>query len=304
MADALGGVYSAVATPFTAEQEVDETGLRSLVDRTIDAGIHGLVPCGSTGEFSTLTATERERVVEVVIEQAAGQVPVVPHTGACSTREAIGLSQHAERTGATAIMVVAPYYEPFSIAETKRYYADVAGSVSIPVMAYNLPTATGLNLTPSILGELISEVPNLKYVKDTSGDFSAAARLIHEYGDIVSVFVGWDTLFLAALLEGAAGSVIGAANVVPGQLVAVYDAVQKGDLARARNLWKDLFPLMASFVSGGYTAAIKGAMDLIGFSGGPQRSPGEEVDSDRREILRQSLKSLGFDPALRHNGAR
>ena len=304
MADALQGVYSAVATPFTAEQEVDETGLRSLVDRTIDAGIHGVVPCGSTGEFSTLTATERERVVEVVIEQAAGRVPVVPHTGACSTREAIGLSQHAERTGATAIMVVAPYYEPFSIAETKRYYADVAGSVSIPVMAYNLPTATGVNLTPSILGELISEVPNLKYVKDTSGDFSAAARLIHEYGDIVSVFVGWDTLFLAALLEGAAGSVIGAANAVPGQLVAVYDAVQQGDLARARNLWKDLFPLMASFVSGGYTAAIKGAMDLIGFSGGPQRSPGEEVDRDRREILRHSLKSLGFDPALRHNGAR
>ena len=107
-------------------------GCDRLVDRTIDAGIHGLVPCGSTGEFSTLTATERERVVEVVIEQAAGRVPVVPHTGACSTREAIGLSQHAERTGATAIMVVAPYYEPFSIAETKRYYADVAGSVSIP----------------------------------------------------------------------------------------------------------------------------------------------------------------------------
>jgi len=304
MADTLRGVYSAVATPFTAEQEVDETGLRSLVDRTIDAGIHGVVPCGSTGEFSTLTRTERERVVEVVIEQAAGRVPVVPHTGACSTREAIGLSQHAERTGAAAIMVVAPYYEPFSTVETKRYYADIAGSVSIPVMAYNLPAATGVNLTPAILGELISDVPNLKYVKDTSGDFSAAAQLIHEYGDAVSVFVGWDTLFLAALLEGAAGSVIGAANVVPGQLVAVYDAVQQGDLARARYLWKALFPLMASFVSGGYTAAIKGAMDLIGFSGGPQRSPGEEVDSDRREILRQSLKSLGFDRDLRHNGAR
>jgi 4-hydroxy-tetrahydrodipicolinate synthase len=267
-----------------------------LVDRTIDAGIHGVVPCGSTGEFSTLTRTERE--------QAAGRVPVVPHTGACSTREAIGLSQHAERTGAAAIMVVAPYYEPFSTVETKRYYADIAGSVSIPVMAYNLPAATGVNLTPAILGELISDVPNLKYVKDTSGDFSAAAQLIHEYGDAVSVFVGWDTLFLAALLEGAAGSVIGAANVVPGQLVAVYDAVQQGDLARARYLWKALFPLMASFVSGGYTAAIKGAMDLIGFSGGPQRSPGEEVDSDRREILRQSLNSLGFDRDLRHNGAR
>src|SRR6185295_8292793 len=304
MADALQGVYSAVATPFTAEQEVDETGLRSLIDRTIDAGIHGLVPCGSTGEFSTLTATERERVVEVVIEQAAGRVPVVPHTGACSTREAIGLSQHAERTGSTAIMVVAPYYEPFSIAETKRYYADVAGSVSIPVMAYNLPAATGVNLTPATLGELISDVPNLKYVKDTSGDFSAAAQLIHEYGDAVSVFVGWDTLFLAALLEGAAGSVIGAANVVPRQLVSIYDSVQQGDLAGARSLWRTLFPLLSTFVSGGYNAGIKGGMDLIGHSGGPQRSPGEEVDRDRREILRHSLKSLGFDPALRHNGAR
>ena len=240
MANALKGVYSAVATPFTADQEVDETGLRSLVDRTVDAGIHGLVPCGSTGEFSTLSRSERERVVEVVIEQTAGRVPVVPQTGACSTREAVDLSRHAEKAGAEAIMVVAPYYEPFSTAELKRYYADVAGSVSIPVMAYNLPAATGVNLTPQILGDIINDVPNVKYVKDTSGDFTAAAQLIHEYGEAVSVFVGWDTLFLAALLEGAAGSVIGAANVVPGQLVAVYNAVAAGDLALARSHWKTI----------------------------------------------------------------
>ena len=132
----------------------------------------------------------------------------------------------------------------------------------------------------------------MKYVKDTSGDFSAAAQLIHEYGEAVSVFVGWDTLFLAALLEGAAGSVIGAANVVPAQLVAVYDAVQQGDLAGARSLWRTLFPLLSTFVSGGYNAGIKGGMDLIGHSGGPQRNPGEDVDSHRRELLGQSLKSL------------
>ena len=226
MADGLKGVYSAVATPLTVDQGLDEPGLRRLVDRTIDGGVHGLVPCGSTGEFSALTRSERERVVEVVIEQTAGRVPVVPQTGATSTREAIALSRHAEGLGAEAIMVVAPYYEPFTVAETKRYYADVAGSVAIPVMAYNLPAATGINLTPEILGELIAEVPNVKYVKDTSGDFTAAAQLIHEYGDAVSVFVGWDTLFLAALLEGAAGSVIGAANVVPRELVSIYDAVQ------------------------------------------------------------------------------
>jgi 4-hydroxy-tetrahydrodipicolinate synthase len=294
MADALKGVYSAVATPFTDQQEVDEAGLRSLIDRTIDAGIHGLVPCGSTGEFSTLSHAERQRVAEVVIEQSAGRVPVVPQTGACSTREAIELSRHAEKLGADAIMVVAPYYEPFSIEETKRYYADVASAVSLPVMAYNLPAATGVNLTPRVLGELIEDVPNIKYVKDTSGDFTAAAQLIHEYGDAVSVFVGWDTLFFAVLVEGAAGSVIGAANVVPHELVAVYDAVQAGDLALARRQWTTLFPLLSTFVSGGYTAAIKGGLDLIGHSAGPQRGPGADVDGERLEALKRGLKALSL----------
>jgi 4-hydroxy-tetrahydrodipicolinate synthase len=292
MTERLKGVYSAVATPFTVDEELDEGGLRTLVDRTVVAGVHGLVPCGSTGEFSALTRSERERVVEVVIEQSAGRVPVVPQTGATSTREAIELSKHAEKHGAAAIMVVAPYYEPFSIAEIKRYYADVAGSVSIPVMAYNLPAATGVNLTPQILGELIDEVPNVEYVKDTSGDFTAAAQLIHEYGDRVSVFVGWDTLFLAALLEGAAGSVIGAANVVPAELVSVYDAVQAGDLALARELWKPLFPLLSTFISGGYTAAIKGGLDASGHSAGPQRAPGEDVDDERLAALTAALHAL------------
>ena len=272
---------------------MDEKGLRTLIDRTVAAGVHGLVPCGSTGEFATMTRSEREHVVEVVIDQTAGRVPVVPQTGATSTREAIELSQHAEKHGADAIMVVAPYYEPFSIAEVKRYFADVAGSVSIPVMAYNLPAATGVNLTPQILGELIDEVPNIKYVKDTSGDFTAAAQLIHEHGEKVSVFVGWDTLFLAALLEGAASSVIGAANVVPGELVSVYDAVQAGDLASARTQWKSLFPLMSTFVSGGYTAAIKGGLDLIGDPAGPQRSPGADVDGARLAALKANLHSIG-----------
>ena len=292
MSQDLKGVYSAVATPFTADEELDDKGLRALIDRTVAAGVHGLVPCGSTGEFATLTRGEREHVVEVVIEQSAGRVPVVPQTGATSTREAIELSQHAEKHGAAAIMVVAPYYEPFSIAEVKRYYADVAGSVAIPVMAYNLPAATGVNLTPQILGELIDEVPNIRYVKDTSGDFTAAAQLIHEYGEHVSVFVGWDTLFLAALLEGAAGSVIGAANVVPGELVSVYDAVQAGDLALARTRWEPLFPLVSTFIGGGYTAAIKGGLDLIGQSAGPQRAPGQDVDGERLEAMTANLKAL------------
>ena len=292
MSEDLEGVYSAVATPFTQDQHLDEAGLRRLVDRTIESGIHGLVPLGSTGEFFALSRGERECALEVVLEQTAGRVPVVPHTGATSTAEAIALSQHAEKAGATALMLVAPYYEPFSIEEVKSYYKDVAGSVSIPVMAYNLPAATGVNLTPQILGELIDEVPNVRYVKDTSGDFTAAAQLIHEFGDRVSVFVGWDTLFYAALLEGAAGSVIGAANVVPRQLIAVYDAIQASDLALARKLWATLFPVMSTLVSGGYTAAVKAGMELIGHPAGPQRAPGAALTGPRLRELEKALAAL------------
>jgi 4-hydroxy-tetrahydrodipicolinate synthase len=292
MSETLKGVYSAVATPFDASEALDEQGLRSLVSRSIDGGIHGLVPCGSTGEFAALTQAERKQVLEVVLDESKNRVPVIAQTGATSTREAIELSKHAEAAGAAAIMVVAPYYEPFSIAEVKSYYRDVAGSVGIPVMAYNLPAATGVNLTPKILGELVQEVPNIKYVKDTSGDFTAAAELIHEFGNEISVFVGWDTLFLAALFEGAAGSVIGAANVVPKELVAVYDAVQAGRFEEARFLWSKLFPIMDSFVSGGYNAGIKGALELIGHSAGPQRAPGQDMDEERRKILQKHLAAL------------
>lgn len=292
MSTALTGVYSAIVTPFDSHQNIDDTRLRGLVGETLDAGIHGLVPCGSTGEFSTLTRAEREHVLETVIEVADGRVPVVPQTGACSTNEAIALSRHAEKAGADAIMVVAPYYEPFAIDEIKSYYKDVAASVSIPVMAYNLPAATGVNLTPQILGELIQEVPNVKYVKDTSGDFTAAAQLIHEFGDKVSVFVGWDTLFYAALLEGAAGSVIGAANVVPSELVRVYDAITAGDLPLAKKVWAGLFPVMSNFTSGGYNAAIKAGMEIAGRSAGPQRAPGAALPAEQRAALEKALASL------------
>lgn len=294
MSAQIRGVYSAVATPFVAgTEEIDEAALRALVDRTIEAGIHGLVPLGSTGEFSTLSSEERKRVLEIVIDAAAGRVPVIPHTGATSTAEAIRLTQHAKDQGADAVMVVAPYYEPFSIAEIKRYYREISDAVDIPIMAYNLPAATGVVLTPEILGELIAEVPNVKYVKDTSGDFSAAVSLIHNYGDQVSVFVGWDPMFLGTLLEGAAGSVIGAANVVPGELVAVYDAVQAGDLEEAHRVWAKLYPVLDSLTSGPtYNSAIKAGMEIVGSGSRLQRSPGSDLPDADRKVLEQRLEAL------------
>src|SRR5207253_473957 len=134
MSPRLGGVLSALLTPFDDDGAVDEATLRRVVDRNIDGGVHGVVACGSTGEFTTLSGSERRRVVEAVIDQAAGRVPVVAQTGAQSTKEAIALSRHAEQAGASVLMVVAPYYEPLTIDETKRYLRTVAESVNIPIM--------------------------------------------------------------------------------------------------------------------------------------------------------------------------
>lgn len=289
----LHGLMSAMSTPLTSDGTgIDEPILRELTERTIQGGVHGLVPCGSTGEFAALTNAERRQVVEIVIDQTAGRVPVVPHVGAMSTAEASSLARHAEAAGAAGLMVVAPYYEPLDLEETKRYFLDVASAISLPVMVYNLPVATGVNLEPAEVADLAVKAQNIQYVKDTSGDFSQAARLIHDHGDVLKTFVGWDTLYLAALVEGGAGSVNGAANFVSPQLVQVYNSVQAGDLKAAKATWAEIFPLMQFLVSGGYVAAVKAALQILGYPAGAARAPIGDLPADRRTELEQILKNL------------
>lgn len=289
----LRGLMSAMSTPLVADGSgIDEAILRELTERTIQGGVHGLVPCGSTGEFAALSNAERRQVVEVVIDQTAGRVPVVPHVGAMSTAEASSLARHAESAGAAGLMVVAPYYEPLDLQETKRYFLEVASAVSLPVMVYNLPVATGVNLEPAEVADLAVKAQNIQYVKDTSGDFSQAARLIHDHGDVVKTFVGWDTLYLAALVEGSAGSVNGAANLIAPQLVQVYDTVQAGDLKAAKATWAEIFPLMQFLVSGGYVAAVKAALQILGYPAGAARAPIGDLPAERRAELEQILKNF------------
>ena len=287
------GVYSAVATPLTDDgAAIDEAALRELVDHTIDAGVAGLVPCGSTGEFASLAAGERMRVVEVVLEQAGGRVPVVPHTGAMSTAEAVALSQHAQAYGAAGVMAVVPYYEPISLDEAADYYADLSASIDIPIMVYNLPPATGLNMTGDWLSALASRARNVRYVKDTSGDLSHVLRLVHQHGGAVSTFVGWDTLTLAALAEGAPGVVIGAANLIPAELVALQRAVVDGRMHDAMDLWARIYPLLDVLITGPYTAAIKGGMEILGLRAGPPRRPVARLAGERAEQLRRALEAF------------
>ena len=289
----LRGVISAMVTPFTADgSAVDESALRDLTDRTIEGGVHGLLPEGSTGEFAAQTGEERRRVTEVVLDQARGRVPVVPHVGALSTAEAIALGRHAESAGAAAVLVVAPFYEPLEIGETKDYFRRVAGALSIPVILYNLPVATGVNLSVEDIVELVEDVPNIEYVKDTSGDYAQAARLIHDHGDVVKTLVGMDTFYLASLVEGGVGSINGAANLISPQLVQVYDDVVAGRVTEAKSTWDTIYPLMQFLVSGPYAAGVKASLEHLGHPVGEPRHPLAAVQGDRDTQLQSILKEL------------
>lgn len=282
------GILAAMVTPFTGDdQSLDEETLASLTERLIDAGIGGLVPCGSTGEFTALTREERKRVVEVVIEAAAGRVPVIPHTGALTAAEAVDLSRHAERAGAEGIMAVTPYYDPPVWSDVKAYYRAIAAAVSVPIMLYHIPSATGQKFSADEIAEL-ADIDNIASVKDSSGDGVLLAELLHRLGgrSDFDVFNGWDSLTFQGLAAGANACVWGAANVVPALCVELFDSLRtRGDLDAARAVWARIWPLCHFFESSGYAAAVKAGCDLVGHSAGPPRDPVQALpESDRRRL--------------------
>jgi 4-hydroxy-tetrahydrodipicolinate synthase len=268
MPEQFHGVLPALITPFTADgSAIDTTALTALVDRVINAGVGGLVPGGSTGEFTTLTNGERRQLVEVTVEAAAGRVPVVAGTGALSTRETVELSVHAQQAGAAAVMVVPPFYDAVSWRELLAHYAAVAEAIDIPIMYYNLPSATGVKLTAAQLSEL-----PISSLKDTGGDFAAATELIQTDGP--TLLNGWDTLTFAALAAGVSAVVWGTASIIPEQCVELHRLlIDDLDLSAARDLWSRLWPLCQFLEAQSYPAAVKAGCRLMGDTTGPVRAP-------------------------------
>jgi 4-hydroxy-tetrahydrodipicolinate synthase len=297
MSAQLHGVLTALATPFTADGQIDVPQLRFLVDRSIDGGVGGVVACGSTGEFAALSTDERRLVVETVVEHTAGRVPVIAQTGATSTAEAIRTSRHAQEVGADVLMLVTPYYEPLSLVETTDYIRTVAEAVEVPVMLYNIPAATGVNLDHETVGELARSVENIRYIKDSSANMEQANQLIHHHSDHIGTFIGWDALILAALTEGATGVMAGAANVAPREIVAVHQAVLAGDFAKARAEWDRLYPLIDLLLSTAFVPAIKAALDVLGHPIGTPRRPTADLDSASLARLEKLVAELQLESA-------
>jgi 4-hydroxy-tetrahydrodipicolinate synthase len=290
----LSGILVALITPFTDDgKTVHEGRLQAHVNRMIEAGVHGLVPGGTTGEFTAMTSEERKNGLELVIKYTAGRVPVVAGIGALSTWECVDLATHAAKAGADALMVVPPFYDPVNYQQLRTLMKEVHEASNLPIMFYNIPSASGITLSPTELASL-SEV-GVQYMKDTSGNAPGLTELLFELDDKITAFNGWDTLTFYGLAAGAKGSVWGATNIIPELSVELWNklAVQ-GDLRGARELWRKIFPICKFLESHNYPSAVKTGMELRGWETGGLRRPFDLLAKEQTEELAGYLSESGL----------
>jgi len=287
------GIIPAMVTPFNKKGEVNEIVLRKLVDHLIEGGVHGLFPVGSQGEFYALEREEKKKVIEVVLDQAEGKVPVYAGTGAITTKEAITLTKMAEDMGVDAVSVITPFFISPTQDELYEHYVAIAKSTRLPMLLYNNPGRTGVNLSADLISRL-SKVDNIVGIKDSSGDLTLTSEYIRRTGDDFSVLSGRDTLIYGTLLYGGKGAIAATANVAPKLVVEIYEAYIRGDVKRAREAQVKLAPLRLAFNLGSFPVVIKDALKLIGIDVGPARSPVRSLDKVKQEKLRSILQEMGL----------
>jgi 4-hydroxy-tetrahydrodipicolinate synthase len=289
----LHGVLTALSTPFDADENIDVDLLKKVVDRSIDNGVDGVVAGGSTGEFAMMSTDERLLLVDTVAEHTAGRVPVIAQTGATTTAQAIRFSKAAEKSGADVLMLVTPYYEPLTLDETLTYIREVASNVDLPVMLYNIPGATGVNLSAEVAGSLAEEFENIRYIKDSSANWEQALQLIHHHGDKLGTFIGWDSYIYGALVEGAAGVMAGAANVVPAEIVEVVRLIEAGKLAEALDAWNRVYPAIDLMITRhSFISAVKSGLIHQGLPVGVPRRPMAPVSEADHAAIGEALARL------------
>jgi len=265
------GTYTVIVTPFTETGEIAVAALRKFVNWQIAEGIDGLIPLGSTGEFLSLSDAEHELVAHMVIGEAAGRVPVLIGTGAEDTREVVRLSRRAESLGADGVMIIPPFYCTPTDDELFHHYKTVSDAIGIPIMLYNNPATANVDLRPPLVARL-SEIPNCRYIKESTLDVTRVRDIGRLCGDRMHVFGG--ILGFESFVEGAVGWVAVASNVIPGPLARLFDLVaDEHNLVDARALYLEYLPLI-EFVGGqAYVAGTKALLAHMGISAGLPRPP-------------------------------
>jgi len=289
------GIIPAMVTPLDQDEKLDESGIREVINYLIESGIHGIFVCGSQGESYAFSEDERKRIIELAVDEVNGRVPVYAGTGSTTTKATIDLSRYALDVGADAVTLVTPYFIRPSQDELYMHYKRVAESVDIPVVLYNNPGRTNVNLEAETVKRL-AEIDNIVGIKDSSGDLTLTAQYIMECPEDFSVLAGRDSLILATLLYGGRGAVAATANVAPRLVVGIYENFIRGDLERAKELQFKLLPLRLTFSLGTFPVVVKEAMNLLGKPSGPARSPVSSLPEEKRKRLKLLLKDLDILP--------
>src|SRR3954464_2100117 len=282
------GIIPAVPPPFDASGAIDEAALERNVTAYLDAGVHGLVANGTMGEAGSLSAAERRTVVAAIARAAGGRVPVIAGVSAGTPSAAIGFAADAAEAGATALMMLPPLGYHGDAREVTAFYRAVAEAGGLPLMAYNNPAASGVDMAPELIAQLAREIENLGGVKECSGDVRRIPAIIALAPEL-EVLVGGDDWALEGFCAGATGWVTGVADVVPAERVELWARCRSGELDRARAIYQRLLPLARFDMTPKLVQSFKAAMDEVGLAGGPVRPPRLGLDDAEREALRAAL---------------
>jgi 4-hydroxy-tetrahydrodipicolinate synthase len=286
------GCGTALVTPFTAAGAVDEAGVRRLARRQIDAGVHFLVPCGTTGEAPTLSPAERRRVVEIVVDEAGGSVPVLAGAGGYDTREVIEAAHAMQAAGADGLLSVTPYYNKPTPEGLYQHYRAIAEATPLPIIVYNVPGRTGCNVDPATLARLAT-LPRIVGVKEASGNMTQICEVLTAVPDSFIVLSGDDALTLPAMAVGARGIISVASNEVPAEMAQLVEAAERGDFAAARKVHARLLPLLLANFSESNPIPVKAAMARLGLLEEHYRLPMVPPKPETRDKLARVLAAVG-----------
>ncbi len=286
------GSMVAMVTPFK-EGKVDEVKISELVNFHIQNGTDVLVPCGTTGESATLSFQEHERVIETTISAAQGKIPVIAGTGSNNTAEAIRLTNHAKKAGASGALLISPYYNKPTQEGLFQHFKAVAEAVDIPIVLYNIASRTAVNIEPETVARL-AEIKNIVAIKEASGSLSQMSRIVSLCGGKLTLISGDDALTLPLLAIGGKGVISVIANIVPADLKDMITEFEKGNIEGARKIHYRLLPLIKAMFIETNPAPVKTAMELMGMIGGKLRLPLCPMKDANVEKLKKALRDYGL----------
>ena len=287
------GAFVAIVTPMT-NGRIDEQGLKDLIEFQIAGGTHGIVPCGTTGESATMSHEEHHRVVELTIKTVAGRVPVLAGTGSNSTAESIELTRHAKEAGADGALMITPYYNKPSQEGLYQHFKAVAEAVDIPIILYNVPGRTSVNMLPETVARC-AEIANIVGIKEATGNLAQISDVIRLCPEDFAVLSGDDPTCMATVAIGGTGVISVTSNVAPKEMAQMMDAALAGDFAKARALHYKLFPLMQAMFYDTNPVPAKAALAMMGkIKSGQVRLPLAELSAATSDRLKASLSAYGL----------